>query len=94
VNKALQTERARATEAIAIIGSHRTMPRGAKFPGRGRVVVRIGEPLAVPKVEGRLTRGLIAEWTRRFHDSLADLLPPDQRPLAEPARPAPSPLQG
>lgn len=78
---------------IAIIGSHRVMPKGAKFPRRAVVVLRIGEPLVVPKVEGRLTRALLAEWTRKFHQTLAALLPPDQRPLPEPA-PAPSPLQG
>lgn len=77
---------------IAIIGSHRIMPKGAKFPRRAVVVLRIGEPLVVPKVEG-VTGALREEWTRRFHQTLADLLPPDQRPLPEPA-PAPSPLQG
>jgi 1-acyl-sn-glycerol-3-phosphate acyltransferase len=68
---------------VAIIGSHRTMPAGAKWPRRSPVVVRIGPPLAVPRVEARLRREVVQEWTRKLHQALADLLPADQRPLSE-----------
>lgn len=68
---------------IAIIGSHRTMPVGARWLRRSPIVVRIGPPLAVPKVEARLRREVVVEWTRKLHQALADLLPADQRPLSE-----------
>jgi len=66
---------------MGIAGSHRAMPAGAKWPRRSPVVVRIGPPIPVPKVEGRLTREIIMEWTRRFEEVVAALLPPDQQPL-------------
>jgi 1-acyl-sn-glycerol-3-phosphate acyltransferase len=81
---------------IAIIGSHRTLPQGAKWPRRSPVLVRIGPPISVPKVEGRLKRETIMEWTRRFEQAVAALLPPDQQQLPAriservPAPPAPA----
>lgn len=77
---------------VAIVGSHRTMPQGVKRPRRSPALVRIGLPIAVPKVEGRLTREMIMEWTRRFEQAVAALLPPDQQPRPEQVRaPAPAP---
>lgn len=81
---------------VAMIGSHRTMPQGAKWPHRSPALVRIGPPIAVPKIEGRLPRETIREWTRKFETAMAELLPPDQQPLPErvsapaPAPPAPA----
>lgn len=71
---------------LGIAGSHRTMPQGVKWPRRSPVVVRMGPPIAVPKVERRLTRAMIMEWTTRFEQAVADLLPPDQQPLSDQAR--------
>jgi 1-acyl-sn-glycerol-3-phosphate acyltransferase len=81
---------------VAIIGSHRTMPHGAKWPRRSPALVRIGSPIVVTKIESRLTRKTIREWTRKFETAMAELLPPDQQPLPErvsapaPAPPAPA----
>ncbi len=77
---------------IAIAGSHRTMPHGVKWPRRSPVIVRIGPPISVPRVEGRLPRETIMEWTRRFEQAVAALLPPDQQPAPAPIRtPVPAP---
>lgn len=77
---------------VAIIGSHRTMPQGAKWPRRSPALVRIGRPINVPKLESRLTRETIREWTRRFEQAVAALLPSDQQPLPERVSvPAPAP---
>ncbi len=66
---------------VAIVGSHRTLSVGAKKIQRHPVLVRIGPPVTVPRVEGRLTGEVIRAWTRRFQQAVADLLPPEQQPL-------------
>jgi len=70
---------------IAIVGSHRTLPVGAKKIQRHPVLVRVGPPVTVPRVEGRLTGEVIRSWSRRFEQAVAELLPPEQRPLPEAA---------
>ncbi len=65
---------------LGIAGAHRAMPRGASWPRRARIVVRIGPPLRVPQAQGRLTRPLLEEWTERFRQAVIDLLPPEQHP--------------
>jgi len=70
---------------VGIAGSHRTMPVGARGVRRSPVLVRIGPPLAVPRAVGRLARDVILEWTRRLRQAVAELLPPEQRPLTDPA---------
>src|SRR3989304_1353476 len=49
-----------------------------------------GPPVTVPCVEGRLTGEVIRSWSRRFEQAVAELLPPEQRPLSE-AAPAAGP---
>ncbi|MGH2403179.1 MAG: lysophospholipid acyltransferase family protein, partial [bacterium] len=74
---------------MAVIGTQRAMPKGTIFPKRLQVVVRIGPPLAVPKLEGRIEREDLDAWARRFMAAIAALLPPDQQPA-----PATHPLAG
>ncbi len=68
---------------VAIIGSYRVLPPGAKGVRPHQVLVKVGPALTVPREEGRLTSEAISRWTRRFEDALAALLPPDQQPLRE-----------
>ncbi len=70
---------------IGIAGSHRVMPVGGKKLQRHPVLVRIGPPVAVPRMEGRLTSEIIRTWTHRFRAAVAALLPPEQQPLPEAA---------
>lgn len=72
-----------------VVGSHRALPRGRWWPRRVPLVVRFGPTIQVPRVEGRVDRAMLAEWGERFMAALAALLPPEQQPLAPPAR-APS----
>jgi 1-acyl-sn-glycerol-3-phosphate acyltransferase len=65
---------------MAVIGTHRVMPKGARLPRPRPVVVRLGPPLSVPRQEGRLDRTLLEAWGQRFMAAIAALLPPDQRP--------------
>jgi 1-acyl-sn-glycerol-3-phosphate acyltransferase len=71
---------------MAVVGSHIAMPKGAKFPKRRPVVVKIGAPFPVPKVEGRLDRAVLDGYSRKMIDAIAALLPADQLP-AGPSRP-------
>lgn len=66
---------------LGIGGSHRIMPKGARWPRRAPVSIRLGPPLAVPRVEGRLSHALVREWTARFEAVVAALLPEEQRPV-------------
>lgn len=64
----------------AVINSHRVMRKGRKLPSPfGRVTIRYGPPMAVPKVEGRLDHATLAEWGERIIAGIEALLPPDQR---------------
>ena len=75
---------------IAMVGSYQTMPVGAKRIQPHPVLVRIGLPIAVPRVEGRLSSEVVRVWTRRFEEAVAALLPPDQQPLRAGPAAAPS----
>lgn len=66
---------------MAVIGSQHAMPKGAKFPRRAPVNVKIGPVLTVPKIEGRIDRATLDAWGARFMAAIAALLPPDQQPL-------------
>lgn len=66
---------------VAIIGAHRVLPKGASWPRRGRVTIRIGPPLGISRVEGPVTHELLQSWTARFGRALMDLLPDDQHPF-------------
>jgi len=65
---------------VAVRGSERLFPRGATFPRRARITVRIGEPFRLPsQPEGRLNRGELGAGTQRMMREIAALLPPEQR---------------
>jgi 1-acyl-sn-glycerol-3-phosphate acyltransferase len=65
---------------MAVIGTQRAMPKGARFPRRVPVVVRIGPLIQVPRQDGRIDRGALDRWGLRFMAAIAALLPPDQQP--------------
>jgi len=66
---------------VAVVNSHRAMPKGSPIPRFRRVTVRIGRPFAVSKIEGRLDHQLLNEWGQRIMAEIAKLLPEDQKPL-------------
>jgi 1-acyl-sn-glycerol-3-phosphate acyltransferase len=65
---------------MAVIGTHNVMPKGARLPRRARVMVRLGPPITVPRLEGRIGHETLKAWGRRFAAAIAALLPPDQQP--------------
>jgi 1-acyl-sn-glycerol-3-phosphate acyltransferase len=73
---------------VGIAGAYAAMPRGARWPQYGTVVVRAGPPIWVPREE-RVTRRMMGEWTDRFRRAVIDLLPLHQHP-----RPLPRPAAG
>jgi 1-acyl-sn-glycerol-3-phosphate acyltransferase len=67
---------------MAVVGTLKAMPKGARFPKRVPVVVRIGVPIEVPRCEGRIARADVKAWGQRFMAAIATLLPPEQQPRA------------
>lgn len=65
---------------VAVIGSHKILPKNARWPRFTRVIVRIGPPLPVPRIAGRLEHGVLEEWGRRIMAAIGSLLPEDQQP--------------
>lgn len=65
---------------VAILGTHRVLPRSARFPRAGRVVVRFGEPI-VPDAASAGTRP--AEYLERIMSALVELGVP-RREMAGP----------
>jgi 1-acyl-sn-glycerol-3-phosphate acyltransferase len=65
---------------MAVVGTLQAMPKGARYPRRLPVVVRIGPPIVVPRQDGRLDRSEVDAWGRRFMAAIAALLPADQQP--------------
>ncbi len=63
----------------AVINSHRILPKGAHWPKMQQVIVRMGPPLAVPKIEGRLDHETLEEWGNRIIAEIEKLLPRDQQ---------------
>lgn len=63
----------------AVINSHRILPKRARWPRLSQVIVRIGPPLAVPKIEGRLDHETLEEWGNKIIAEIEKLLPPDQQ---------------
>ncbi|HEY8486776.1 MAG TPA: lysophospholipid acyltransferase family protein [Limnochordales bacterium] len=62
---------------VAIVGTHRAMPRGAWWPRRVGVLVRIGEPLPVAAGqvrEGGLRRAELQQLSARIHHALHRLV--------------------
>jgi 1-acyl-sn-glycerol-3-phosphate acyltransferase len=66
---------------VAVIGTQRVMPKGARLPRPAPVLVRIGPMIQVPKREGRIDRADLDAWARRFMDAIGALLPPEQQPI-------------
>lgn len=64
---------------IAVINSHRILPKGARRPRFQQVTVRIGPPLAVPRIAGRLDAQVVDEWGGRIIEAIEKLLPADQQ---------------
>jgi len=64
---------------VAVINSHRILPKGARWPRFEPVTVRIGAPISVPHVTDRLDRALLEEWGTRIIQAIERLLPEDQQ---------------
>lgn len=65
---------------VAVVGSHKILPKSARWPRFTQVVVRIGAPLSIPRIDGRLEHDVLEEWGRRIMDAIGRLLPEDQQP--------------
>ncbi|HEY3249311.1 MAG TPA: lysophospholipid acyltransferase family protein [bacterium] len=65
---------------VAVVGSQRILPKNARWPRFAQVVVRIGPPLSVPRIEGRLDHDVLDAWGRTIMDAIAAMLPQDQQP--------------
>ncbi len=63
---------------VALVGSYRVLPKGARWPKFVPVRVRVGPLLNVPRVEGRLDHQVLDTWGRRIMQEIAKLLPPEQ----------------
>jgi 1-acyl-sn-glycerol-3-phosphate acyltransferase len=64
---------------VAVIGTDRVLPKGARRPGRGTIRVRIGEPMRVNGAArrvaaGRADREQADSVGRRFMDEIARML--------------------
>ena len=64
---------------VAVINSHRILPKGSRRPRFEKVTVRMGPPVRVPRVEGRLDHKMMEEWGQRIIEAIEDLLPPEQK---------------
>jgi len=65
---------------VGVIGAERIIPRGASFPRRARITVRVGEPFELPsQPSGRLDRDDLRAGTERMMREIAALLPAAQR---------------
>jgi 1-acyl-sn-glycerol-3-phosphate acyltransferase len=67
---------------VAVVGSHRILPKNARWPNFAQVVVRIGPVLPVPRIEGRLDHEVLEAWGGRIMGELARLLPEDQQQIS------------
>ncbi len=67
---------------VAVIGTQHAMRKGARWPRRTPVVIRMGATIQPPKREGRIDRTELDAWGRRFIALIAALLPADQQPAA------------
>ena len=59
---------------LGIVGSFEALPRGALFPRRHPIYVRVGEPFTLPRGTSP------TEAAQRIQDAIAALLPPERRP--------------
>ncbi len=63
----------------AVVNSHRILPKGSRRPKFQQVIVRLGPPLTIPKVVGRLDHETLEEWGTRIIEAIERLLPEDQQ---------------
>lgn len=63
----------------ALTGTHQVWPEDRPLPRRRPVSFRIGAPLVVERVTGRLDRDLLEDLTERMMYGIAALLPPEYR---------------
>ena len=63
----------------AITGTHHVLPDGARFPRRDTVTFRVGEPIRVERVTGRIQRAAMEHLTEVIMRRIAALLPPEYR---------------
>jgi 1-acyl-sn-glycerol-3-phosphate acyltransferase len=63
----------------AVTGTHMIMREGRFFPRRGPVSFRIGPPLQVEPISGKIERPRLEELTERIMRRIAALLPPEYR---------------
>lgn len=68
---------------VALIGSYRVLPKGARWPKFVPVRIRVGPLLNVPRVEGRLDHQVLDTWGRRIMQEIAKLLPREQGGMSE-----------
>lgn len=64
---------------VAVINSHRILPKGSRRPNFQQVIVRLGPPVTIPRVVGRLDHETLEEWGTRIIEAIERLLPEDQR---------------
>lgn len=63
---------------VALVGTHRFLPKSAWWPRLVPVSARLGPPLTVPRIEGHLDHQVLERWGRRIIEEIAKLMPPDQ----------------
>ncbi|HVH30447.1 MAG TPA: lysophospholipid acyltransferase family protein [bacterium] len=63
---------------MAVIGSYRILPKGTRWPRFQQITIRMGSPLTVPRVDGRLNRQMLEDWGQHIIEAIERLLPPEQ----------------
>jgi 1-acyl-sn-glycerol-3-phosphate acyltransferase len=58
---------------VAVGGSERVMPKGAKFPRPKKVVLIVGKPIVPPVSTGRVPRRVVRELTEELQVALQEL---------------------
>lgn len=63
---------------VAVRGSYRILPKGTRWPRFQQITIRMGPPLTVPRIDGRLNRQMLEEWGGQIIAAIERLLPPEQ----------------
>ena len=58
---------------VAIGGSEKAMPHGAKFPRPAKIRIIVGKPIAPPSSEGRVARSVITAKSEELRSELERL---------------------
>lgn len=64
---------------VGVAGTHRIFPGHSRWPHRGPITIRIGEPFSLPVQPDGLDRDALRAGTERLMAAVAELLPPEQR---------------